>query len=76
LPEELRKRQHRIDSSETKFNKKRSAFNQKMGSLIRERLKWIMLRRKSRCVVEHSRTPHDVCGLPHMQHAGDMDIWC
>ena len=50
LPQELRKRDHRVSAPEAKFAAARSRFNAGMGHLIRERLKWIMRRRNARSV--------------------------
>jgi hypothetical protein len=48
LQEELAKRDHRITSQEAKFAVKRNTYNASMGQAIRERLKWIIKRRKHR----------------------------
>lgn len=48
LPEELRKRDHHISHQEAKYAAARRRYNGEMGSMIRDRLKWIMKRRKAR----------------------------
>jgi ribosomal protein S21 len=46
LRDELKKREAFQPSDDIKFAKNRRVFNAKMGAKIRERLKWVMRRRK------------------------------
>ncbi len=48
LYEELRKRRYRPTTSELKLQRGQATFNKRMGSMIKDRLKWVMKRRKIR----------------------------
>jgi ribosomal protein S21 len=46
LYEEFRKRQHFVPYQEVKFAKGRNKYNKLMGQAIRDRLKWVVKRRR------------------------------
>jgi ribosomal protein S21 len=46
LPEDLRRRRCFVPTADLTHARKRTTFNRRMGSLIRQRLGWVMRRRK------------------------------
>jgi len=46
LPEDLRRRRHFTPTADATHLRRKTTFNRRMGALIRQRLGWVMRRRK------------------------------